>query len=126
MFWRTEALRQVGLMDEAYWLYWEDADLSYRASLAGWRVVVVPNALGWHDVTPKDDPSMPLRTRYSTRNELRFLKKFHLADTTRKAWRTLVKGLIARILRGRRLRGAGALGALDHLLGRTGPIQGRW
>ena len=126
MFWRAEALTQVGLMDEAYWLYWEDADLSYRAGLAGWRVVVVPNALGWHDVTPPEDPSMPLRTRYSTRNELRFLKKFQLAHTTRKAWRTLIKGLIARFLRGRRLRGAGAMGALDHLLGRTGSIRGRW
>ena len=126
MFWRASALAKVGGMDESFWLYWEDADLSHRARAAGWKVVVVPRALAWHDVTPGDDPSMPLRTRYSARNELRFLRKHGLASPWAKARRMLLRGLRRRLFRGDRLAAAAAKGALDFLLGRSGPIKGRW
>ena len=36
---RGEALDQVGLLDEAFWMYGEDLDLSRRMRAAGWRVV---------------------------------------------------------------------------------------
>ena len=36
---RREALAQVGLLDERYWLYMEDLDWCYRFKQAGWRVV---------------------------------------------------------------------------------------
>ena len=35
---------ELGGLDEAYWLYAEDADLSLTARRAGWRPVVVPQA----------------------------------------------------------------------------------
>jgi N-acetylglucosaminyl-diphospho-decaprenol L-rhamnosyltransferase len=35
---RHEALEQVGLMDEAYWLYMDDLDWCFRFRRAGWRV----------------------------------------------------------------------------------------
>jgi N-acetylglucosaminyl-diphospho-decaprenol L-rhamnosyltransferase len=35
---RREAMEQVGLLDEAYWLYMEDLDWCYRFHQAGWRV----------------------------------------------------------------------------------------
>ncbi|MBA3861565.1 MAG: glycosyltransferase family 2 protein [Solirubrobacterales bacterium] len=40
---RRPALEQVGLLDEAYWLYMEDLDWCYRFRQAGWRV--------WYDGT---------------------------------------------------------------------------
>jgi GT2 family glycosyltransferase len=36
---RKEAMDQVGLFDEAYWLYMEDLDWCYRFKRAGWRIV---------------------------------------------------------------------------------------
>lgn len=36
---RTEAMRQVGLLDEQYWMYAEDLDWCVRFRKAGWRVV---------------------------------------------------------------------------------------
>lgn len=37
---RTEALRSVGLFDEArYFMYWEDTDLSFRMRKQGWELV---------------------------------------------------------------------------------------
>jgi len=35
---RRQALEQVGLLDEGYWLYMEDLDWCYRFHQAGWRV----------------------------------------------------------------------------------------
>ena len=45
---RAEMLREVGLFDEAYFAYYEDVDLSFRAQLAGWRVRYCPAAVAWH------------------------------------------------------------------------------
>jgi N-acetylglucosaminyl-diphospho-decaprenol L-rhamnosyltransferase len=36
MLMRREALEQVGLFDEGYWMYMEDLDLCYRFAQAGW------------------------------------------------------------------------------------------
>jgi GT2 family glycosyltransferase len=41
---RREVLEQVGLLDEAYFMYGEEKDLCYRAKQAGWRVACVPEA----------------------------------------------------------------------------------
>ena len=35
---RREAMEQVGLLDERYWLYMEDLDWCYRFKRAGWKV----------------------------------------------------------------------------------------
>ena len=39
---RAEALREVGLLDEGYWLYMEDLDWCYRFWRAGWKVFYEP------------------------------------------------------------------------------------
>jgi GT2 family glycosyltransferase len=41
---RREAIAQVGLMDEAYFVYSEEADWCYRFAQAGWRRVFTPCA----------------------------------------------------------------------------------
>ncbi|UEM15925.1 glycosyltransferase family 2 protein [Bradyrhizobium barranii subsp. barranii] len=41
---RREAIAQVGLMDEAYFVYSEEADWCYRFAQAGWRRVFTPSA----------------------------------------------------------------------------------
>jgi glycosyltransferase involved in cell wall biosynthesis/GT2 family glycosyltransferase len=45
---RAEALAQVGGFDEAYFLYSEETDWQRRAHDAGWRSVVVEDALAQH------------------------------------------------------------------------------
>jgi N-acetylglucosaminyl-diphospho-decaprenol L-rhamnosyltransferase len=42
MFVRAECLDEIGGFDEAFFLYWEDADLCHRARAAGWGVRVLP------------------------------------------------------------------------------------
>lgn len=41
---RREALDQVGLLDEAYFMYTEEVDLCYRLAVAGWELWWVPQA----------------------------------------------------------------------------------
>ena len=41
---RREALAQVGLLDEAYWLYTEETDWCCRARKQGWEIGVRPDA----------------------------------------------------------------------------------
>ncbi len=45
---RRATLERVGLMDEGFFLFYEDVDLCARARAAGFRVVYVPQAAGIH------------------------------------------------------------------------------
>ncbi|MGI9556309.1 MAG: glycosyltransferase family 2 protein [Solirubrobacterales bacterium] len=45
---RTEALRDVGLFDERYWMYMEDLDLCFRFARSGWTTWYEPSATAIH------------------------------------------------------------------------------
>jgi GT2 family glycosyltransferase len=45
---RRQVLEQVGLLDEAYFMYTEEVDLCTRISRAGWQLVWVPQARVTH------------------------------------------------------------------------------
>ena len=45
---RREALDQVGLLDQRYFMYTEEVDLCYRLRRAGWRLVWIPQACVTH------------------------------------------------------------------------------
>lgn len=47
---RVATIREVGLLDERYFLYFEDAEWSVRAARRGWTNAVVLQARAWHKV----------------------------------------------------------------------------
>ncbi|MBI2956347.1 MAG: glycosyltransferase, partial [Acidobacteria bacterium] len=62
--------------DEEFFAYREDADLAWRAQLAGWRCLYVPQAVGYHvrRVLPENRRTLPpLLNYHSTKN--RFLMR---------------------------------------------------
>ena len=47
---RKEIFNQVGLFDEDFFAYFEDADFSFRANWCGYRSMLVPDAVIYHKV----------------------------------------------------------------------------
>ncbi len=51
LFARREVFERVGLLDESYRAYFEDADLCMRAARASFRIRYVPSAKVWHRIS---------------------------------------------------------------------------
>ena len=64
-------LREVGIFDERYFMYYEDTDLAWRGRLAGWRYHYVPESLVRHEHAASSKEGSTLFTHYVERN--RFL-----------------------------------------------------
>jgi GT2 family glycosyltransferase len=68
---RADMLREVGLLDPAYFAYCEDVDLSLRAARAGWRSWYVARALAFHGYEQSFGPESPRKKYLLARNHLR-------------------------------------------------------
>ena len=70
---KRELLEKIEGFDEIYFLYFEDADFSIRAQIAGYKLKVVPEAVISHKVsTSTKHLGSPLILRYHMRNALIF------------------------------------------------------
>jgi GT2 family glycosyltransferase len=58
---RREVWERVGLLDESYYIYAEDADWSLRARGLGYRLLFVPGARIWHEVSSKTGAASPFK-----------------------------------------------------------------
>ncbi len=47
---RMTIFDDIDMFDEAFFMYYEDVDLSFRAQLAGWKVRFTPRAIAYHKV----------------------------------------------------------------------------
>lgn len=125
------ATRQVweiaGLIDEHYFLYYEEADWCMQARRAGFDVLAVPASVVWHEVEAQQGRSSPAVTYYMTRNVLRFLKRNLPPRRARRSmarvlWRT-AGYVLTDLKRGQAARAAARIrGVWDYTRGRFGPI----
>ena len=70
---RREVLATTGVFDERYFLYFEDADLSWRIRRAGFELGYIPEAVVWHkNGSATQGSGSDLQTFYLTRNRLLF------------------------------------------------------
>ena len=46
---RSRTLREVGLLDERFFLYWVDVELGFRLRKAGWSLAVAEDSRVWHN-----------------------------------------------------------------------------
>lgn len=65
-----EMLDQVGLLDEDYFIYYEDIDLAWRAQRAGWRCLYVPSARVVHRHSGTVGERSPFKQYLLGRNKL--------------------------------------------------------
>jgi GT2 family glycosyltransferase len=74
---RTAALRQVGLLDETFFMYAEDRDWCMRFWQAGWKVAYVPSASIVH-YGGASSANAPLRFALEMeRSNLQFCRKHY-------------------------------------------------
>lgn len=69
---RVEALKEVGLLDEDFFAYYEDVDLSFRLQLYGWKVTYVPAAIAYHQLSATSNKLKGFAT-YQTMKNLQLL-----------------------------------------------------
>ena len=96
---RVSMLDQIGLMDEGFFLYFEDVDLCTRAHQAGYRVVYLPQATAIH-----------VESATAVRGSFAYLQRFHAGR-----WRYLLKHFPAEEMAGPTL--AAEADWLDRLAG---------
>jgi GT2 family glycosyltransferase len=74
---KVEVVHRIGLLDEIFFLGFEDLDWSVRATRAGYKAFYVGSAVVWHKASycTKKNLGKPLKDFYSTRNSLLFARK---------------------------------------------------
>jgi GT2 family glycosyltransferase len=69
-----DALKDVGLLDEGFFLYWEDTEFSLRLRKKGWRIAAAPGSRVLHKVSASTAGNKLLLDRYQTSSGLRLLR----------------------------------------------------
>jgi hypothetical protein len=69
-----DAFEEVGLLDEGFFLYWEDTEFSLRLRKKGWLIGAAPASRVLHKVSASTAGNKLLLDRYQTASGLRLLR----------------------------------------------------
>jgi GT2 family glycosyltransferase len=86
---RRAMLDEIGLLDEDFFYSCEDVDLAWRAQLAGWRVLYVPQAVVYHKLSATGGG--PIASFYDGRNFLWLVAKNYPGSLLRRYWWRIVR-----------------------------------
>jgi GT2 family glycosyltransferase len=123
----ADVFRRAGLLDEAFFLYIEDADYCLRLRRAGYRLVYEPRAVCYHKVSRSHwhdrERASPTLNYYTNRNRFLIARR----------WLTPVQRMFfypymfaSRLLQaGRHLDLSYLRGLWDGVRGKTGPLSAR-
>jgi hypothetical protein len=90
-------LREVGLLDEQFFLYFEETDWCYRANAAGHPSIFVSEAKLWHKVSMSfGGERSPLALYFITRNRLLWASRHADFRTRYRVYLVAFQGLIRR------------------------------
>ncbi len=74
---RREAINDVGLMDEGFFMYSEELDWCRRFRQAGWRVVYLPTAQIVHHVGKSSEQVVAARHIHFQTSKVRYFRKYN-------------------------------------------------
>ena len=123
---RREAIEQAGMLDDDYFIYWEETEWCIRIGRAGWKIIHVPQAKIWHKGVQRNYQPSPSFTYYKTRNHLLTLSKhgapfYAKVFTWLQVWRTLISWTIRPKWKDKKEhRNAMWMGMMDFLRKKTG------
>ncbi len=74
---RRQAVEEVGLLDERFFMYSEELDWCRRMMGAGWRVVYLPTAQVVHHGGKSSEQVLPVRHIHFQRSKILYFRKHH-------------------------------------------------
>ena len=92
---RSEAVREVGLVDDDFFLFSEEVDWCYRFRRAGWKVLYYPGARVTHVGESSHGGRM---VRELARSNLRYMAKHHGERAAERARKVMLAGVALRAL----------------------------
>lgn len=111
---KNEVIKEVGMFDDRYFLYYEDSDLSTRVKIKGYDVFFAPDSVIWHkNAVSTGGSGSHLQDYFITRNRLIF--GMHYASFSVRG--ALVKESLRFLFRGRQWQ---KKGVIDFYMGRFG------
>ena len=117
-----ETLRAVGVMDEDYFLYAEDADWGLRMRRMGYRLGCTLDARVWHKGSASIVAGSPFQDYYVTRATLMFVRRHWPWLAPVALMNAIGRFLLPKLLRGERTRAAAVRRAIrDYRAGKVGP-----
>jgi GT2 family glycosyltransferase len=72
---RRSALQSAGLLDEGFFLYWEDVDYCWRLRRAGWTLAVAGRSSIWHKESSTVGPRTAKAETEYNKSLVRFLRR---------------------------------------------------
>jgi GT2 family glycosyltransferase len=72
---RREVINKIGMLDETFYIYGEDADFCIRAKKAGYKVIQVPSAITYHKVSASIGGQTPKQIYFLRRANMRIAIK---------------------------------------------------
>ena len=110
---RADAIRDVGLLDDGFFMYCEEIDWAWRMRKAGWQTWLVPSAEVLHIGGASSQQARPATTAYLWESRARLYRKH-------RGWLTqaLVRGVVVRTFSARHAQAESAewAAAYDRIL----------
>jgi GT2 family glycosyltransferase len=121
---RTSELRTVGLIDESYFIYCEDVDLSVRIRANGSSLAHARNAKIWHKGGSTFGHRSPRHDYYTIRNTMALVRKYHPVMTPFVGAFLIYRAVIPKLVRRQWTRLAAVWrGYRDYRSRVTGPLS---
>lgn len=95
---RRSVLEKVGVLDESFFMYFEETDLCYRIKQAGFRIVYLPDAVITHFGGGEEGHFTERRLLHYHRSLLKFFGKHHTAAGTTVLRAVLIIRSVIRII----------------------------
>ena len=112
---RLATLRQVGLLDESFFLYGEDYDWGARMIRHGYRLTYCTSAVVWHKGSVTVQRGSPFQDYHLVRGTLRFVRKHRQRFLLPAFGYSVIRSLLPKLVRGEWQRARAVLRAYrDH------------
>ncbi|MCI8454776.1 MAG: glycosyltransferase family 2 protein [Lachnospiraceae bacterium] len=122
---KADVFEKIGLLEEDYFMYYEDTDFCTRLAMNGIKIKYVPEARLWHKIGRSAGGSgSPFATYYVTRNRLNYVKKYgSFLDCTAYPFSLASRYIRMAMCKDEAVKRAFRQGIQDHMHGRCGKAE---